>query len=71
MRRGVAVKGLESVASYQMGAFDALEYTWRLLKAQKERSGSVDEAYSTVQELLAKVGKGSSVDFHEEISRIN
>jgi hypothetical protein len=71
MGRVVAVKGLESVSSYQMGAFDALEYTWRLLKAKKERSGSVDEAYSMVQELLAKVGKGGDVDFHEEINRIN
>ncbi len=62
---------MESVSSYQMGAFEALEWTWHLLKAQKEHSGSVDEAYSTVQELLAKVGKGGDVDFHEEISRIN
>jgi hypothetical protein len=62
---------MEYVSSYQMGAFEALEWTWHLLKAQKERSGSVDEAYSTVQELLAKVGKGGDVDFHEEISRIN
>ncbi len=67
----LAVKHTESVSSYQMGAFEALEWTWRMLKAQKERRGSVDEAYTTVQELLAKVGKGGDIDFRKEISSIN
>jgi hypothetical protein len=66
----LAVKSMESVSSYQMGAFEALEWAWRLLKTQKEHSGSVDEAYSSVQELLAKVGKGGHVDFRKEISQL-
>jgi len=64
------VKKVESVSSYQMGAFEALEWAWHLLKAEKEHSGTVDEAYTTVQELLAKVGKGGDIDFHDEISRL-
>jgi hypothetical protein len=59
---------MESASSYKMGAFEALEWAWHLLKTQKEHSGSIDEAYSTVQELLAKVGRGGNVDFHKEIS---
>jgi hypothetical protein len=70
MRLGAAVKGLETAASYQMGAFEALEWAWHMLKTQKEHSGTVDEAYSTVQDLLAKVGKGGDVDFRKEISRL-
>jgi len=62
---------MESASSYQMGAFEALEWAWHLLKTQKEHSGSVEEAYCTVQELLAKVGKGGSVDFRSEISRLH
>jgi len=65
------VKCMESASSYQMGAFEALEWTWHLLRTQKEHSGSVDEAYSTVQELLAKVGKGGDIDFRKEISRLH
>ena len=65
------MKPMESASSYQMGAFEALEWAWHLLRTQKEHSGSVDEAYSTIQELLAKVGKGSNVDFRKEISRLH
>jgi hypothetical protein len=61
---------VEPTSSYQMGAFEALEWAWHLLRTQKEHSGSVDEAYSTVQELLAKVGKGGKVDFRTEIRRL-
>lgn len=53
-----------------MGAFEALEWAWHMLKTQKEHSGTVDEAYSTVQDLLAKVGKGGDVDFRKEINRL-
>ena len=62
---------MEPTSSYQMGAFEALEWAWHLLRTQKEHSGSVDEAYSTVQELLAKVGKGGKVDFRTEITRLH
>ncbi|HIH88990.1 TPA: hypothetical protein HA344_07260 [Candidatus Bathyarchaeota archaeon] len=65
------MKSMESVSSYQMGAFEALEWAWHLLKTQKEHSGTVDEAYTTVQALLAKVGKGGEVDFSEEISQLH
>jgi hypothetical protein len=70
MRLALAVKRMESASSYQMGVFEALEWAWHLLRTQKEQSGSVDEAYSTVQELLAKVGRGGNVDFRTEISRL-
>ena len=64
------MKRVESVSSYQMGAFEALEWTWRLLKTQKEHCGTVDDAFSNVQELLAKIGKGGDINFHEEINRL-
>jgi hypothetical protein len=58
-------------SSYQMGAFEALEWTWHLLRTQKKHSGSVDDAFVTVQEILAKVGKGGNVDFRKEISQLH
>jgi hypothetical protein len=67
---GLTVKSMESSSSYQMGAFEALEWAWHLLRTQKEHSGSVDDAFSTVQMLLAEVGKGGDVDFRKEISRL-
>lgn len=65
------MKSVESVSSYQMGVFEALEWAWHLLKTQKEHSGTVDEAYATVQELLAEVGKGGAVDFRKEINQLH
>ncbi len=71
MRSALAVKRMESASSYKMGVFEALEWAWHLLRTQKEHSGSVDEAYKTVQELLARVGRGGNVDFRTEISRLH
>jgi hypothetical protein len=65
------VKDVESSSGYKMGAFEALEWAWHLLRTQKEHSGSVDDAFSTVQEILAKVGKGGDVDFRKEISQLH
>lgn len=65
------MKQMESASSYQMGAFEALEWAWHLLRTQKQHSGSVDEAFNNVQELLAKVGKGGEIDFRKEISLLN
>ena len=64
------MKHMESSSSYQMGAFEALEWAWHLLRTQKEHSGSMDDAFSTVQKLLSEVGKGGEVDFRKEISRL-
>ena len=65
------MKRMESASSYQMGVFEALEWAWHLLRVQKEHSGSVDEAFSNVEDLLAKVGKGWDVDFRKEISSLH
>jgi len=54
-----------------MGVFEALEWAWHLLRVQKEQSGSVDKAFSNVQDLLAKVGKGGKVDFRKEIRSLH
>jgi len=61
---------LESVGSYEMGAFEALEWVWHMLRTERERSGTVEEAYSSVQELLSKMGHGGEVDFKKEITRL-
>ena len=65
------MKRMEAASSYQMGAFEALEWAWHLLRTQKEHSGSIDEAFSNVQELLAKVGKGGEIDFRKEINLLH
>jgi hypothetical protein len=62
---------MESAYSYQVGAFEALEWAWNMLRTKKEHSASLDEAFSTVQELLAKLSSGDNIDFQKEISQLN
>jgi hypothetical protein len=62
---------LESVQSYQMGAFEALEWAWHMLRKKKENAGTVDEAFRSVQDVLAMIGKGNDIDFRKEIRKLH
>ncbi len=61
---------VKSVSSYQMGAFEALEWVWHMLRTEKEHNGDIEEAYNNVQNLLVKFGKGSNIDFRQEIKNL-
>ena len=59
---------MTTVSSYEMGAFDALEWVWHMLRSDK--SLSPDDAYRRVQEVLASMGAGGAVNFRQRISEI-
>ncbi len=61
---------MEPVQNYQMGAFEALEWAWHMLRDKKANEGTVDEAYRSVQDVLAKIGKGAPIDFRQEIKKL-
>jgi hypothetical protein len=54
-----------------MGAFEALEWAWHMLRDKKENAGTVEEAFRSVQDVLAKIGKGSPIDFRQEINNLH
>jgi hypothetical protein len=51
-----------------MGAFEALEWTWHMLRGYRDQRQGVDEARCRIQEVLSHMGKGARVDFCEKIS---
>jgi len=60
----------EKLSNYQVGAFEALEWTWHMLRGYRGQPRGVDEARRIIQEVLSKMGEGTSVDFEEKISEV-
>jgi len=58
------------LSDYKVGAFEALEWTWHMLRSYRDRPKGVDEARSLIQEVLSKIGTGDHVDFGEKISEV-
>jgi len=56
------------VSNYKMGAFEALEWAWHMLRSYRDRPTGVDEARRLIQEVLSNMGKGVPVSFSEKMS---
>lgn len=53
-----------TVSDYQIGAFEALKWTWHILRDCDERPNGLDDARSVIRETLFKLGKGDIVQFN-------
>lgn len=58
------------MSKYQMGAFEALEWTWHMLRGCRDKPMGVDEARRMIREVLSNMGKGVHVDFGVKISEV-
>ena len=58
------------MSNYRIGAFEALEWVWHMLRGFKDSPRGVDEARRLIQEVLSNMGQGAPVDFSEEISKV-
>ena len=56
------------MSNYRMGAFEALEWTWHMLRSYRGQPRGVEEARRMIKEVLSNIGKGALVDFGEKIS---
>jgi hypothetical protein len=56
----------DMISNYDVGAFEALEWAWNLLRTQKG-IGSLDEAVNSIQEMLYTIGNGNQVNFRQKI----
>ena len=57
------------MSNYKIGAFEALEWAWHMLRSYRDEPKGVDEARQTIQEVLAAMGRGAEVNFREETSQ--
>lgn len=56
------------MSTYEIGAFEALEWAWNLLRVSSDVS--VEEATDHIQEMLYTLGSGAQVDFRQRISTL-
>jgi hypothetical protein len=54
------------MSNYEVGAFEALEWAWNLLRVQG--GGDVQEATIRIQEMLFTLGSGNLVNFQQKTS---
>ena len=57
------------VSTYQIGAFEALEWAWHMLRSRRDPSG-VEEATRDIQEVLSSMGSGANVDFRQKVMEL-
>lgn len=56
------------MSTYEIGAFEALEWAWNILRTQ-ESIGEVD-ATCRIKDMLFKLGSGNRIDFKQQINEI-
>jgi hypothetical protein len=59
------------MSSYEIGAFEALEWVWHILRTQKEHKKTIDETTKQIQNALSVIGHGKNVDFKKLINEMN
>ncbi len=52
------------MASYENGAYEALQWAWIILKRCQEDPNAVVEARHEISEKLSDLGKGMKINFH-------
>jgi len=57
------------MSSYEMGAFEALEWIWHILRSE-DGQGAPDDAYRRVQDALATMGAGAPMNFKQKITEL-
>jgi hypothetical protein len=55
------------MSNYEIGAFEALEWAWYMLRNYKNNPQGVDEARKEILQILNNMGKGYEVNFKEYI----
>jgi len=56
------------VSTYEIGAFEALEWAWTILRSQNDVN--VNDATGRIQDMLFKLGSGKPVDFKQQVTEI-
>jgi hypothetical protein len=56
------------MSTYEIGAFEALEWAWKIMRSQEHIGGN--DATIHIQEMLFKLGTGNTVDFRQQINEM-
>jgi hypothetical protein len=58
------------VSNYKIGAYEALEWAWHMLRNYRDQPGGVEEARKAIQQTLMDMGKGDAVNFRDSITQL-
>ena len=61
---------VDELSNYETGAFEALEWSWHMMRDYKDTPTGVNMARRAIQDILAHMGKGDMVNFRDQISKI-
>jgi hypothetical protein len=56
------------LSTYEVGAFEALEWAWNLLRVKSDVN--VEDATKYIQEMLFTLGSGTQVNFQQRTSAL-
>ncbi len=56
------------MSTYEIGAFEALEWAWNILRVQENVRET--DAESRIKEMLFRLGSGNPVNFRQQINEI-
>lgn len=56
-----------AMSNYQIGAFEALQWAWHMLREYRDQPEGVYEGRKAIQDVLMNMGKGDQVDFQEQL----
>jgi hypothetical protein len=56
------------LSTYEVGAFEALEWAWNLLRVKSD--ANVEDATKHIQEMLFTLGSGAQVNFQQRTSAL-
>jgi hypothetical protein len=59
------------MSSYSIGAFEALEWAWHMLRGFRGRPEGVEESRRAIQEVMSEMGQGRDVNFGERTPRLS
>lgn len=51
------------VSDYQIGAFEALKWTWHILRKCDEKPNGIEDARDAIRETLFRLGRGDIIKF--------
>jgi hypothetical protein len=57
------------MTSYEIGAFEALQWAWHMMKEYKDNSRGISKARKAIQAVLREMGEGNLVNFQRARSR--
>jgi hypothetical protein len=55
------------MSNYKIGAFEALQWAWHMLREYRNQPRGVEEARNAIQDVLLNMGKGDQVDFLKQL----